>query len=95
LALSRTFEDTGVGVYKGQAGNLKSNDELLTVALQIHSVEARHAAEVRLIRSQRAWNIGNSRGDMPQATQAVYNDEADFMQGGADIIGGRLIRRRA
>jgi rubrerythrin len=90
LALSQAFEDTGVRAYKGQAGNLKSSDEILTVALQIHSVEARHAAEVRLIRGQPAWIIGNSRGDMPEATQAVYNGEAEFEQGGADIkdLGG-------
>ena len=90
LALSQAFEDTGVRAYKGQAGNLKSSDEILTVALQIHSVEARHAAEVRLIRGQPAWIVSNSRGDMPEGTQAVYDGEADFMQGGADIkdLGG-------
>ena len=90
LAVSQALEDTGVRAYKGQAGNLKSSDELLTVALQIHSVEARHAAEVRLIRGQPAWIVSNSRGDLPEATQAVYDGEADFMQGGADIkdLGG-------
>ncbi len=90
LALSQAFEDTGVRAYKGQAGSLMSNDEILTIALQIHSVEARHAAEVRLIRGQPAWIIGNSRGDLPEATQPIYNGEADFMQGGADIkdLGG-------
>ena len=45
LAVSQALEDTGVRAYKGQAGNLKSSDEILTVALQIHSVEARHAAQ--------------------------------------------------
>ena len=40
LAVSQAFEDTGVRAYKGQAGNLKSSDKILTVALQIHSVEA-------------------------------------------------------
>jgi hypothetical protein len=90
LALSQAFEDTGVRAYKGQAGNLKSSDEILTVALQIHSVEARHAAQVRLIRGQPAWIISNSRGDMPEATQPIYDGEADFTQGGADIkdLGG-------
>jgi rubrerythrin len=85
LAVSQALEDTGVRAYKGQAGNLKSSDDILTIALQIHSVEARHAAEVRLIRGQPAWIVSNSRGDMPAATQAVYDGEADFMQGGADI----------
>ena len=90
LALSQAFEDTGVRAYKGQAGNLQGSDEILTIALQIHSVEARHAAEVRLMRGQPAWIVSNSRGDLPAATQAVYDGEADFMQGGADIkdLGG-------
>lgn len=90
LALSQAFEDTGVRAYKGQAGHLMGDDEVLTVALQIHSVEARHAAEVRLIRGQPAWIISNSRGDLPEATQPIYDGEADFTQGGVDIkdLGG-------
>ena len=44
LTLSQTFEDLGVAAYKGQAGNLKSNGDILTAALRIHSAEARHAA---------------------------------------------------
>ena len=55
LTLSQTFEDLGVAAYKGQAGNLKSNGDILTAALQIHSVEARHAAEVRRIGGKKAW----------------------------------------
>ena len=70
LALSQAFEDTGVRAYKGQAGNLKASDEILTAALQIHSVEARHAAEVRLIRGQPAWIVSNSRGDLPGSDTA-------------------------
>lgn len=50
LAMSQTFEDTGVRAYKGQATNLQSSRPFLTAALQIHSVEARHAAKVRQMR---------------------------------------------
>ena len=48
-AVSSTFEDLGVAAYKGQAPNLLGT-ATLTVALRIHSVEARHAAEVRRVR---------------------------------------------
>ena len=48
-AVSNTFEDLGVAAYKGQAPNLMGTPALLP-ALQIHSVEARHAAEVRAVR---------------------------------------------
>ena len=47
MVLAQAFEDTGVRAYKGQAGNLISNSAYLTAALQIHSVEARHASYIR------------------------------------------------
>ncbi len=54
-AVSQALEDTGVAAYKGQAPNLVGGGALLTTALQIHSVEARHAAQVRLLRKQKPW----------------------------------------
>lgn len=56
LTLSQTFEDLGVAAYKGQAPNLIDNDDILQTALQIHSVEARHAAMVRRIGGKKAWD---------------------------------------
>ncbi len=53
LELSQTFEDTGVKAYKGQAANLITSPTLLTAALRIHSVEARHAAEIRRLRGEK------------------------------------------
>ncbi len=50
LAMAQTFEDTGVRAYKGQAANLQSNRTVLTAALNIHSVEARHASHIRQMR---------------------------------------------
>jgi len=87
LAVSQAFEDTGVRAYKGQAGNLKSNDKILTVALQIHSVEARHAAMVRRLRGETPWIVGDSRGTLPAPTQPVYNGEGNTTQGGANVAG--------
>lgn len=87
LAVSQALEDTGVRAYKGQAGNLKDNAKILTVALQIHSVEARHAAEVRRLRGEKGWISGDSRGTLPAPTQAVYNGEGNTMQGGANLAG--------
>lgn len=72
-ALSQGFEDTGVRAYKGQAANLMANDAILTTALQIHSVEARHASAVRRLRGQKGWITGNQT-DVP-AIQATYNGE--------------------
>ena len=55
LATARALEDTGVQAYKGQAGELINDKAILTVALQIHSVEARHASEVRRILGLKGW----------------------------------------
>jgi hypothetical protein len=81
LALAQAFEDTGVRAYKGQAANLISEDALLTAALQIHSVEARHASEVRRLRMEKGWITGNTSAPAP-AAQAVYNGEENTMQAG-------------
>ncbi|UII22008.1 ferritin-like domain-containing protein [Fulvivirga ligni] len=92
LALAQAFEDTGVRAYKGQAANLMSTPDLLTAALQIHSVEARHASEVRRIRGLKGWIVQDERGDgMPEATAAVYAGEDVTMQAGfntASAFGG-------
>ncbi len=86
LVLAQAFEDTGVRAYKGQAANLISSDAVLTAALQIHSVEARHAAKVRMIRGDYGWVTFSNRGDgMPEATQAVYRGEDNRMQAGIDL----------
>jgi len=50
LALAQSFEDTGVRAYKGAAPLVMSNKTILTAALNIHSVEARHASHLRTMR---------------------------------------------
>jgi hypothetical protein len=50
LALAQSFEDTGVRAYKGAAPLVMTNKTVLTAALNIHSVEARHASQLRAIR---------------------------------------------
>lgn len=76
-ALAQTFEDTGVRAYKGQAANLMGRPDVLTSALRIHSVEARHAAKVRRMRGQKGWITGDSRGDLPAAAAGTYQGEAN------------------
>lgn len=86
LILSQAFEDTGVRAYKGQAGNLISNGAILTAALQIHSVEARHASEVRRLRDLKGWITQAERGaGVPEAAQPVYDGEDNLVQAGVDV----------
>lgn len=82
LALSQSFEDTGVRAYKGRAGELLGNDVVLTAALQIHSVEARHASMVRRLRAEKGWITGSQNSGLPAA---IYAGEDNVMQGGANI----------
>ncbi len=49
LATAQALENTGVGAYTGAAQYLIEEDELLTAALTIHGVEARHAAYLNLL----------------------------------------------
>lgn len=49
LQVAQALEDTGVSAYQGAAQSLIDEDELLTAALTIHGVEARHAAYLALV----------------------------------------------
>ena len=82
--LAQGFEDTGVRAYKGQARALKPYNVYLTAALTIHSVEARHASEVRRLRGERGW-IRNEDPGAPAALRAVYEGDGNTDQLGIDV----------
>ncbi len=95
LSLAQAFEDTGVRAYKGQAANLQNTVYLLP-ALQIHSVEARHASEVRRLRADYlgiplnedslGWiTLDHNSPQMPAATDAVYVGEDLIVQAGVNL----------
>jgi len=99
LAVAQGFEDTGVRAYKGQAGNLLVSPGILQVALQIHSVEARHASHIRQMRTAasggspvyKPWVSLGASGQandsgVPQV-DAVYAGEDLTVQAGANIVG--------
>jgi len=89
LALAQGFEDTGVRAYKGQAGALANDNALLTYALQIHSVEARHASKVRRMRGEKGW-ITQSQNTLPAPFAPIYGGaipESNTVQGGVDLAG--------
>lgn len=84
LALAQAFEDTGVRAYKGQAGNLLGTGDVLQAALQIHSVEARHASEVRRLRGSKGW-ITQATNTTAPAAAPVYAGEDNTTHLGVDF----------
>lgn len=84
IAVSQALEDTGVRAYKGQAPRLINDKSVLQTALQIHSVEAKHAARVRVLNGKKGW-ITLNQGFPP----AVYaGEEATMHLEVSSIIGG-------
>lgn len=91
LAVAQTFEDTGVRAYKGQAGALVGQGGILEAALNIHSVEARHAAHIRQMRTargadQKPWITGKDTGGIGAAVQASYDGEELTNQATIEIV---------
>lgn len=95
LAVAQGFEDTGVRAYKGQATNLMSSPSVLQTALQIHSVEARHASHIRQMRKTTAgggvtalkpWITGANDSGVPQLNP-TYAGEDNVTQAGVNIPG--------
>ena len=100
LAVAETFEDTGVRAYKGQAPALLRNKTVLTAALDIHSVEARHASHLRMLRRARMLTAGTAPASAIRpwitgandtgiaAVNGSYAGEDNVMQGGVNVATG-------
>lgn len=97
LQVAQLLEDTGVRAYKGRATDLLAAGGAadasvpnvgtvnpLQAALQIHSVEARHASHIRYMRGQTPWISGT--GDLDgHATYTGTIPESNTTQAGIDI----------
>jgi hypothetical protein len=81
LNVAQTFEDTGVRAYKGRAAEIVMGGAYLTAALQIHSVEARHAAHIRLMRKAYGSGVGNVK---PWITGKMSNINSALVQASYD-----------
>lgn len=92
LTVAQALEDTGVRAYKGQAGNLITSSKLLTAALRIHSVEARHAAVIRRLRGVKGWITGSESNGAPGA---VYAGEGLTTQAGVDVAAAAHVSQAA
>jgi hypothetical protein len=84
LTLAQALEDTGVRAYKGAAplSAVMANKTVLTAALNIHSVEARHASHIRAIR--RAASNGSAASVMQGVPVAPYTTAPKSWVSGTD-----------
>ena len=99
LGVAQLLEDTGVRAYKGRAADLLGIGDVtiggkvynpLETALQIHSVEARHASHIRYMRQQSPWITGNGDLDsQPHYTGAI--PESNVTQSGVNLIAANAI----
>jgi hypothetical protein len=97
LKVALAFEDTGVRAYKGQAANILGNKSkvaadlyktVLTAALSIHAVEARHASALRYLLGFTPWitstaSKGNDTG--VALLDGNYDGEQNVIQGSIDV----------
>lgn len=92
LLLANVFEDAGIHGIAGQFAGLLDTNATLVQAMQIHAVEARHAAYVRLMRrlppvnaaeTPSPWISNNIPPSIP--FQSYYNGEDNMAQNGMVI----------
>lgn len=90
LVLAQVFEDTSVRVMKGQFYRFVNNAFIFNMVINMHSVDARNAAHIRLMRRQigqdvKPW-ITDNRSDIDNNfVQRSYNSEAIKMQGNVNL----------
>jgi len=89
LALAQSFEDTGVRAYKGAApiSSVMANKTVLTAALNIHSVEARHASHIRSMRRAGANSSTPSQGIAASPYSAAPKSWVSGTDGGGAVPG--------
>jgi hypothetical protein len=87
LALAQSFEDTGVRAYKGAAPLVMSNKTVLTAALNIHSVEARHASQLRAMRRAGVNSSAPSQGVPMTPYSAAPKSWVSGTDGGGAVPG--------
>jgi hypothetical protein len=82
ITTAAALENTGTSAYTGAAQYLIENDDLLTAALTIHGVEARHAAYL---------NILNGENPFPEAFEPVLTPAEVLEIAGPFVVSGEVV----
>lgn len=92
LSMAQSFEDLGVRAYKQEAPNLLGYPDLMKAALGIHSVEARHAAQIRMMRMEagvnevKPWVTGNKSYIQNPYYENIYAGEENVTHAGISVV---------
>lgn len=78
LEVSRDIEELSVAAYKTQLPEFRSQPGILKAVMRIHTVEARHAAEIRRIQGQKAWD---GAFDRPMELEDISTALKPFLPG--------------
>ena len=78
VGVAQVLENTGVSAYQGAAQFLIDEDELLTAALTIHGVEARHAAYLNGLQGESPF---------PEAVNPTLTPDEVLAAAGPFIVG--------
>ena len=88
LTTAAALENTGVEAYTGAAQFLIEEDELLTAALTIHGVEARHAAYLNILTGEdpfpESFNPAATPEEVLEIAGQFFADNADATPEGDD-----------
>lgn len=93
LQMAQAIEDLGIRTYKGLAQEAQANNEILTSLLTLHTVEARHSARIRMMRTAlnfskvKPWVYGNIDETVDPRFNKIYVDETNTVQAGMQIVG--------
>lgn len=86
LAVGQLLEDLAVRTYKGQVGNLMSDNAILTAALNMHSVAARHSGIIRKMRRDANFSQGVKPWISADLSQITGVDVSDYYIGESNTI---------
>lgn len=93
VATAQVLENLGTGAYTGAAQFLIDNDELLTAALTIHGIEARHASYLNQLNGDSPFPEAFETALTPEevlaaATPLIVNSMPKTGSGSAADVGG-------
>ncbi|MEZ5017886.1 MAG: ferritin-like domain-containing protein [Flavipsychrobacter sp.] len=86
LVMAQVLADSAVRAYKGEFSSFILNKKILQNVVNIHSMEARHAAYIRNLRNIPAWTTESNNYTPVAAAQSTYIDEDQKTQNGVFLV---------